>query len=436
MILFSLSACFKAARSGLTAMSIALVAFAASIVGAQTVTGTWAPTSASPSQAATLTLAYTGFTTQNLGYRFRVYFNSAQLTFVSAANSAAPTGAYQGDSGALADGANGDADGTTNSYVELVWVDLGNSWPTSAAGTLGTVSFTTTAAFAGTTANLRESATGGQIRNVPGSAAALALVVAPVPTAPTVSALAGTTLVGGTGTVPVNVATAGVATGSLGLACTIPAGTAAFAVTAGGTRTITAPAVVGANAPAIGLSCTPQATAQNATLTCAQTATPAPNPPSLTATITCPAIVVVTPAVLPVTAPGAVTLPAYAAGSASSTSTPLTFNATGGAASLSCVAAGAGYTAAPNPLSLTVGTPGTVTVTYTGTTIGTFTGTLTCTSAAPATGGPFVYNLSTTVAAAPVATPAVSVPTMGAFGLGLLSLLVAGFAGFVQRRRG
>jgi hypothetical protein len=116
-------------------------------------------------------------------------------------------------------------------------------------------------------------------------------------TAPTVSALAGTTLTGGTGTVPVNVATAGTGTGSLALNCSIPAGTASFAVTAGGTRTINAPATLGANAPAIGLSCTPQSAAVNGTLTCTQTATPGPNPADLTATITCPAIVSTTPAV-------------------------------------------------------------------------------------------------------------------------------------------
>jgi hypothetical protein len=140
-------------------------------------------------------------------------------------------------------------------------------------------------------------------------------------------------------------------------------------------------------------------------------------------------------AVTPVTPAGALLLPSYAPGATPGRSTTaLNFNVTGGAGALACVAAGAGYTATPNPLNLVVGTAGTVTVTYTGTAAGTFTGTLTCTSTAPATGGPFVYNLSTTVADA-VIPASVPVPTMGALGLGLMSLLVAGFAGFAQRRR-
>jgi hypothetical protein len=76
-----------------------------------------------------------------------------------------------------------------------------------------------------------------------------------------------------------------------------------------------------------------------------------------------------------------------------------------------------------------------VTVTYTGTAAGTFAGSLTCTSVAPATGGPFVYSLSTTVSAIQPQGPVVSVPTVGVFGLGLMSLLLAGLAGFQQRRR-
>ena len=93
-----------------------------------------------------------------------------------------------------------------------------------------------------------------------------------------------------TGSVPVNVDTAGVATASLALTCTIPAtGASNFQVTAGGTRTINAPATVGNSAPDIGLSCVRQAAAVNATLSCAQNATPDPDPAALTATVTCPA---------------------------------------------------------------------------------------------------------------------------------------------------
>lgn len=95
------------------------------------------------------------------------------------------------------------------------------------------------------------------------------------------------------GTVPVNVDSAGVAVASLGLNCTIPTtGASNFLVTAGGTRTITAPATVGANAPAVGVSCVLGAAPVNATLSCAQTATPGPSPAALTAVVTCPAGVV------------------------------------------------------------------------------------------------------------------------------------------------
>lgn len=113
--------------------------------------------------------------------------------------------------------------------------------------------------------------------------------------------------------------------------------------------------------------------------------------------------------IAPVTPAGNVTLPGYAAGAAPGTSSlALNFNSTGGNGSVGCVATGTGYTATPNPLAIVAGTPGTVTARYTGTAAGTFTGTLTCSSVAPATGGPFVYNLSTTVAAAPIAVTPVT----------------------------
>ncbi len=176
--------------------ALAIAAMALSVFGfggaqAQTVTGTATPASTTPSQPVTVSLAYSGFTVQNIGYQFRVYFDSTQLTFVSATNGAAPVGAYQGDSGALADGANGDGVAATNSYVELVWADFGNSaWPTAAAGTLGTVSFTTTAAFAGTSVSLRESASGARVRGVPGTAVPIGFTAPPAPTVSVAASLA------------------------------------------------------------------------------------------------------------------------------------------------------------------------------------------------------------------------------------------------------
>lgn len=160
-------------RSLLSKFGVVVLLAFSHAASAQSVTGTWTPTSAGASVPVTLSLAYTGFATQNTGYTFRVYFNSAALTFVSAVSTTPPAAAYQGDSGVVADGANGDSDAATDSYVELVWVDLGNAWPTNAAGNLGTVAFTTSGSFNGTSVNLRESATGPQARGVAGTAAPL-----------------------------------------------------------------------------------------------------------------------------------------------------------------------------------------------------------------------------------------------------------------------
>jgi len=406
----------------------------ASVSFAQTVTGSMTPAAAGPSTATSLALTYAGFTSNSTGFNLRVYYNSTAVTpgtpvYTSPPGNSQP--ANPATAGTLAGCAGAD------NYIRMNWVDFGGTWPTPTNGSLGTVPFTTTAGFAANTSIcfVEDLGPGGPQRNVSGNAP-LNFVAAPVPTAPTASPLVGTTLTGGTGSVPVNVATAGIAAASLGLTCTIPAGTAAFAVASGGTRSIAAPAALGANAPAIGLTCKPQAAAQTATLSCAQVATPGPNPAALTATITCPAIVVVIPVVTATTSPGALALPSYSVSSTpTSSSAALFFNTTGGASSLTCVAGGAGYSVAPVPLALTVGTSSAVTVTYTGASVGTFVGTLTCTPTGPATGGPFVYQLSTTVQAAQVIGPTVQVPTIGALGLGSMSLLIAGFAGFQQRRR-
>ena len=135
--------------------------------------------------------------------------------------------------------------------------------------------------------------------------------------------------------------------------------------------------------------------------------------------------------VVPVTPPGALTLPAYTLPIATSFRV-LEFNATGAPASVSCVfttgafANGSGYTATPNPLNiLVVGTPSPLTVTYTGTIPGTFAGTLVCTPVAPATGGPFTYTFTTVVNPA-VVVNSVQVPALGNISL---MLLVAGFLG-------
>ena len=102
----------------------------------------------------------------------------------------------------------------------------------------------------------------------------------------------------------------------------------------------------------------------------------------------------------------------------------LSLTATGGPAAVTCTATGAGFSAAPNPLNLTAGVAGTVTVTYTGSAVGTFTGSLTCTT--NAAGGPFTYPLSATVTAGAPPAAARTVPSMGAIGTWILVLSVLG----------
>ena len=117
-----------------------------------------------------------------------------------------------------------------------------------------------------------------------------------------------------------------------------------------------------------------------------------------------------------------ISLPEYLTTGSGSSSTTLSFGITGAPGQLACVASGAGFTATPNPLNLTLAGPNVVTVTYTGTAAGTFTGTLVCTPvSAAATGGPFTYNLR-----ASVALPSVPVPALGNISL---MLLIAGFLG-------
>ena len=125
------------------------------------------------------------------------------------------------------------------------------------------------------------------------------------------------------------------------------------------------------------------------------------------------------------TAPGAVTLPSYIP-PANSSSTTLNFAISGGNGAINCVVSGAGYSASPaNPVQLTVAGPNLVTVSYSGLNPGTFSGGLSCTSVAPATGGPFVYTFSTTVGV-PAVINTVQVPALGNISL---LFLIAGFLG-------
>jgi hypothetical protein len=247
-----------------------------------------------------------------------------------------------------------------------------------------------------------------------------------------VQPVAGPINVVGTATVPVNVLTAGAAVGSLTLTCTIPAtGASAFTVTAGGTRTITAPATVGANAPDIGVSCVRQAAAVSATLTCAQDASPDADPAALTASIDCPAG---TPTPVASVNPAAIGIVAAPSTTASG-STTLTNTGTGALDIASCTAP-AGFTLvapATFPTTVAIGASTTLTVSCVTPADGAaaLTGDLTCQSNAPANGGVITVPLTCS------GTPLV-VPVMSNMGKILLASLVIGLGllGMGLRRQG
>lgn len=246
----------------------------------------------------------------------------------------------------------------------------------------------------------------------------------------------------GSGSVVVNVTGAGnsVSAGdaSLALACTVPAGTANFAITGGANRTINAPATLGANAPPIAFSCTRQAAAVPATITCTQTATPGPNPANLTAAIECPAG---TTAPNPGVNPASGTAFNFVGNPSTALSAPISFTNTGGTASYNVTGCTfspvvAGYTVT-GTFPITVAAGGTA-----GITVG-------CTT--PASAGTALANTTltcaTSVAGPPAFAPsfpvtcraeqAIAVPTMSAGGKAMMALLVllVGLVGFQLYRR-
>lgn len=241
----------------------------------------------------------------------------------------------------------------------------------------------------------------------------------------------------GNGSVPVNVTGAGVATASLTLNCTVPAGPANFTITGGGTRTINAPATLGPNAPDIGFSCTRQATAQTATLTCTQTTNPAETParPNLTTQLTCPAG---TTAPNPGVTPASGTAFNFVGGPSTSQSGTITFTNTGGTASYqvtNCTFSPsvAGYTVS-GTFPLTVAAGGTQAIQVgctTPATPGTALANTTLSCTTPVQG----FNPSFPVTCR--AEQIVPVPTMSSAGKAMMALLVllVGLVGFQLYRR-
>lgn len=228
--------------------------------------------------------------------------------------------------------------------------------------------------------------------------------------------------VAGNGSVPVNIDTAGVAAASLALTCTIPAtGASNFQITAGGSRTITAPATVGNSAPDIGVSCVRQAAPVSAMLSCAQNATPDPDPAALTAMIDCPAGVVA-PNGASNPAPGGTVNATAVAGTTANGN--MLFTNTGGTApyDLTNCTASAGFTiTSPASFPATIAANGSqvLTVSCLAPAVGTSTlGTLSCTTTDPVFGNP-TYVLSCNGVSAVV-------PTVGNAGKILLASLFIG----------
>jgi hypothetical protein len=257
------------------------------------------------------------------------------------------------------------------------------------------------------------------------------------PTAPTASLGAvvqppvGPTNTVGTGSVPVNIDSAGFPTASLALSCSIPAtGASAFTITGGATRTINAPATVGPSTPDIGVSCVRQLAAVSATLTCTQNATPDPDPAALTATVTCPAGV---PSAIAAVNPASIAIVGAPAVTATGTTT---LSNTGDAALTvaSCVVP-TGFTLDAPAIPATVAAGGNTAVTVSCTTpaagAAPLVGDLVCQSNASNGGGVITIPLSCS------GTPLV-VPVMSNMGKILLASLVIGLGllGMGLRRQG
>ena len=167
------------------ALGASSLAFAAL---AQTVTGAMAPASVTAGGASTLTLSYTGFTSNSAGMNLRVYYNSAAVT-PGAVTYASPPGNSQPANSPAA----GILAGCTgaNTFIRMNWVDFGGTWPTPTAGTLGTVPFTASATFAASTPIcwVEDLTQGAPVRLVSGNTT-LGFTAPPAPTVSVAASLA------------------------------------------------------------------------------------------------------------------------------------------------------------------------------------------------------------------------------------------------------
>jgi hypothetical protein len=159
----------KRTRSLVKVAAAALFCSATAGALAQTVTGSFTPSTVAPSSASSLSLTYTAFTSDSSGMNLRLYYNSAAVT-IGAVTYSNPPGSSQSAAvavpGTLASCAGADQ------YITLNWADINGTWPTPAAGALASVGVTTTAAFAAPTLVCWEDDidNGAVERNITGSA--------------------------------------------------------------------------------------------------------------------------------------------------------------------------------------------------------------------------------------------------------------------------
>jgi hypothetical protein len=183
-------------RSWLRTFSTLVALGCATVATGQTVTGSFAPSTVGASAASSLSLSYSGFTSNSSGMNLRLYYNNAAVVIGTVAYNA-PPGASQAPSAPEA--------GTlpscvgANEFITLNWADINGTWPTPVSGALATIPVTTTAGFnANTNVCWEDDITNGAIeRNISGSAI-LAFAVTPSTAVFTISTPVNVTEGGGT----------------------------------------------------------------------------------------------------------------------------------------------------------------------------------------------------------------------------------------------
>ena len=448
----------KVLRSTATITAVFLSAVSAQAA----MTVTFAPATAGNAASVTATVGYSGVTAISNGTQVVVCYDSAKLTYVSTTYANPP-----GETQPSQDQASGSlCTAPASRQVLLNYVSTSGTWPSNptgsgtlaASGNLATIAFTTASPFTGSTTAVatENTALGGDygLGTASGTLTAAAAGVNTWTAATPVNV--GTTTAGGPAqnANAVLTASAGNTAAGSSASCAIGGADAAlFTTTATGATVLAQTGTI--NLP---VTFTPPtgtvAGAKTATLTCTAGAgtTLAGFPVTLNGTVTATPTGSLT-LVPPTTSAGApFNVGSVAAGGSVGTTAPVSAPAgnTGQAPIASCTAitssiAGAFNYGAPPPtfpINIAPGSAANIPVFFAppaGTAAGTVvTGNFTCTTGTGVTPTTFQVFVSGTVLSGVIPEPtgpAIAVPTMGALGLGLMSLLVAGFAGFAQRRR-